>query len=442
MLYYNFKNYEEFKELFGIQKHGNGQKSRKNKILLAYLKDPKLLREATTTGDYTMLHISSMAELKQLTMAMIISSGGEDSELKYRVRLLGKTFKSAIYETDEYEGVCEDADYRCVRYINHSNDQTFKMKAGKFLKNLILETEFGKRLPQQVTTYLCEEFAQDWQSYSMSALPKHQLFVNDDFEAIYNSDLCKGDFCSCMTDKDNYYFYERYVDASAAYIENEEGAIIARCIIFNKVTDEDGKEWRLAERQYSTDANPVLQHLLIDALIKNGRIDGYKQIGAGCSDSRAFVDIAGNSLSDKKFSIRCTLSYEDTLSYQDSFKYLNLNNEIAYNYPSSNYDVMLDSTEGQLEDEENEYDSYHDQYVAEITTVYYNGDSVTCDSNRLDDFIYLDGEYYHEDDVSSCPHCGSDFLTDNGYYSEQTERDYCCLDCKENDESANQTEEE
>ena len=38
MLYYNFKNYEEFKNLFGIVKHGNNHESRKNKILLAYLK--------------------------------------------------------------------------------------------------------------------------------------------------------------------------------------------------------------------------------------------------------------------------------------------------------------------------------------------------------------------------------------------------------------------
>ena len=29
MLYYKFKDYEEFKELFGIVKHGNGNKSRK-----------------------------------------------------------------------------------------------------------------------------------------------------------------------------------------------------------------------------------------------------------------------------------------------------------------------------------------------------------------------------------------------------------------------------
>ena len=38
MLYYNFNNYEEFKELFGLVKHGNGVKSRKNKILLSFIK--------------------------------------------------------------------------------------------------------------------------------------------------------------------------------------------------------------------------------------------------------------------------------------------------------------------------------------------------------------------------------------------------------------------
>ncbi|MFR9546252.1 MAG: hypothetical protein SNJ29_11840, partial [Rikenellaceae bacterium] len=412
MLYYNFKNYEEFKELFGFQKHNNGNKSRKNKILLAYLKNKELLHEATTSGDFSLLHISSMVELKQLVTQEITDSGASDESLPYQVNLLGKVYKSSKYETDEYRGICEDSDYKAVRYFNKEQDQIFKMKAGKFYKSLILDTEFGRKLPQQVVTYLCEEFTQDWQSHSLRILPKHQLFVDKDFGRIYNSDHCKGDFCSCMTDKDYHYFYEYYVDASAAYLENEDSEIIARCIIFNEVTDEDGKIWRLAERQYSTDANTVLHRLLIDSLIKEGRIDGYKAIGAGCSDSRAFVDNEGSSLSDKKFSIRCTLGYGDNLSYQDSFKYLNMGLETAYNYPSSSYDEMLDSTDGQLDDDNDEYDAYHDEYVYEVTTVYYQGERTTCDSNRLSDFIYLDGEYYHEDDISECQHCGEKFVKD------------------------------
>lgn len=46
MLYYKFKNYEEFKDMFGIIKHGNGVCSRKNKILLAYIRNKRLLHEA------------------------------------------------------------------------------------------------------------------------------------------------------------------------------------------------------------------------------------------------------------------------------------------------------------------------------------------------------------------------------------------------------------
>lgn len=38
----SFKNYDEFKQLFGVVKHGNGVVSRKNKILLACLKNRKL----------------------------------------------------------------------------------------------------------------------------------------------------------------------------------------------------------------------------------------------------------------------------------------------------------------------------------------------------------------------------------------------------------------
>ena len=60
MLYYKFQNYEEFKEIFGLNYHSNGTKSRKNKILLAFIKDRKLLHTAVKTGNYDLfqcLHI-------------------------------------------------------------------------------------------------------------------------------------------------------------------------------------------------------------------------------------------------------------------------------------------------------------------------------------------------------------------------------------------------
>lgn len=62
MLYYKFKNYEEFKDMFEIVKHGTGICSRKHKILLAYIKNKGLLHEAIEKNDYTLLHISPMVD--------------------------------------------------------------------------------------------------------------------------------------------------------------------------------------------------------------------------------------------------------------------------------------------------------------------------------------------------------------------------------------------
>ncbi|MFR9543005.1 MAG: hypothetical protein SNH27_13220 [Rikenellaceae bacterium] len=437
MLYYKFKNYEEFKELFGITKHGNGAQSRKNKILLTYLKNKKLLHQATTSGDYELLHISSMSELKQIVLRKIQESGEYSDRLHYRVRLQNRTFYSATYETDNYEGICEDGDKKAVRYVNHDNGgKVFKMKAGKFVRGLILETEFGKTLPEQVVIFLQEELSQEWQSYVMGVLPETTLHIDQDFEKIYSSDECVGDFESCMTDKEHHYFYQYFVDASAAYLTNQEGYIVARTIIFNKVYDAaSGKVWRLAERQYSTDGNNVLHRILVDELIKGGHIDGYKQIGAGCSDCRAFVDNEGNSLSDKAFYIDCNIGYGDTLSYQDSFKWLDIDAQRAYNKNIGYNSIALDTTDGEIEGEdESEYDSYHDEYVYEVYTVYVEGREETCDSSRLGDFKHVDGEWYHVNDIETCARCGSDYVSDDGYYSSLTEEHYCDLECYINGE--------
>ena len=43
MLYYSFKNFDEFKSIFRIEKR-DGITVRKNKILLAHLKNPELFR--------------------------------------------------------------------------------------------------------------------------------------------------------------------------------------------------------------------------------------------------------------------------------------------------------------------------------------------------------------------------------------------------------------
>lgn len=433
MLYYNFKNYEEFKNLFGIVKHGNNNESRKNKILLAYLKGKDLLHQAVISNDYSLLHISEMTELENRMTNEILVSGNEDEDLPYDLRLMGKTYYSSIYETDEYQGLCEDGDPKCVRYYNHKTGKIFKMKAGKLYRHLISETGFGKTLPEQVITYLCEEFAAKWQTYTMGKLPKHKLYVSQDFKRIYSSECCEGDFCSCMVDKGYHNFYKYSVNASAAYLENEEGKIIARCIIFNEARDQNDKVYRLAERQYSTGNNDVLKRALVDSLIKENYIDGYKKVGAGCNDSNAFVGINGESLADRKFRIACDLDWDSDLSYQDSFKSYDMDTRTAANYCYG--DLDLATTDGCLDDsdEDRAYDDYHEQYCDETVLVYVHGREYDCDTDDLGDFVWIDGldEYHHRDDVISCDNCDRYHLKDDSYYSTLTEEYYCCESCRE-----------
>ena len=434
MLYYNFNDYAGFKERFGMVEHGNGEKSRKNKILLAYIKQPSLFKQAVETGDYSLINIASMSELKQTMLERIKQSG---ESLKYEVKLINYTFKSSKFETDDFNGLCEDGDPKSCRYINHSNEgRIFKMKAGKFIRSLILETEFGQTLPEQVLNWLSEEFTQEWQTFTLSTFPENKLFVNNNFADIYSSCRCKGNFHSCMTNEEYYTYYQDSVKAKAAYLENEEGEIIARCIIFPEVYDENGKVWRLAERQYSTECDDVLKRALVDALIRGNYIDGYKKVGAGCSDTREFVDINGNSLADKKFYIDCRLETYGTLSYQDSFRYYNYNEEKAYNYSDCHYSYCLDTTDGSIDgndddDDPQEYDSYHDADAYEVVTVYVHGERETCDIDRLDDFIEINGTYYHEDDVTICRNCGKSYLSEDGMYSEITDNYYCCEECRQ-----------
>lgn len=52
MLYYQFRNYEEFKEIFAVEKRNNGAEVRKNKILLSHLKNADLLKYCHLRNDF------------------------------------------------------------------------------------------------------------------------------------------------------------------------------------------------------------------------------------------------------------------------------------------------------------------------------------------------------------------------------------------------------
>ena len=436
----SFANAREYQELFGYVEHGNGVKSRRNKILLALLKSKSVWAYCRERNDWSLLAIKSMAELKT-KLTKMISDAGVYQGLEYALSLNGVTYHSDTYETDAYNGVPEDGSIGFIRYINHSNNSgVFKMRAGRFYSKLIDETNIGQALPQQVKTWLCEEFSQDWQVYISGTLPNFTLIVDHDFAEIYSGEACAPGMNSCMIDRGFHNFYRDSVKAKAArLVEDDDGIILARCIIFTEVLDEEDKIWRLAERQYAKDQSDILKRALVDALIKAGEIDGFKQVGADCGSSRAFVDIEGNSLSHKKFRIECNLDWEDKLSYQDSFKYYSLDDNVAYNYTDVDYSYNLDTTNGCLEDDDEEmyYAEWQDRDAYQICDVYFHGSEITCDSDCMEDFEYFQDNYYHsEDDLTNCPECGSrmlepEYYRDELFYSELTEEYYCCQGCKE-----------
>ncbi len=450
MLYISsFKNYEEFQQIFGVRQFEGG-KARNNKILLALLKDKELFKQSVRSGDLSLFAAKNLVDLRSIITKKLHISGAKSHNLPYKIELLGQTYYSNKYQLDSIMcGVCEDGTPNAIRYINIEKNHVFKMKAGKFFKHLIESTKFGKTLNETIVIWLCEEFSRDWQSHVIGKLPKNKLYVNDNFADIYDSERLKGYdvksdcFVSCMVNKGLHEFYRNAVNAKAAYLEDEMGKIIARCVIFTEVYDEEGNTWRYAERQYSVDCNDVYKQALVDALIQAGEIDCFKKVGASCHDSSAIVDIHGNSLADKRFYIDCDLDWDDTLSYMDTFKWYSMSERKADNYGHGSY--ALDVTEGSLsaadEDQDpdpEEWDSYHQTDCWEVCTCYYHGDEETVSVDDRDDFKLFKGRWYHEDDIVTCPHCGSKMLNpdyygadDDVYYSEITGKSYCDTDCRD-----------
>ena len=440
--HHNFYGYEEFKARFGLEKRDNGVAVRKNRILLGHLKNPALLKYCREHNDYTLLHIYDMADLQKRVVEAVIGSGKNDEKLPYEVELIGKTYHSAQYRTDEAKGLCEDLDKSSVRYVNIERNRVFKMRAGKFMRELILETGIGKLLSPCVVNWIAGDvFTQQWCTYTHGKSPDMELHVNNDFGKIYDSNYCKGSFGSCMVDENRTSFYHDSVKAKAAYITDKTGLIVARAILFTDVTDQDGKKWRLLERQYSSEGDDVLKRLLVDKLIQEDYIDGYKVIGASCHDANSFVDVCGNSLSDRKFEIDCELELEDTLSYQDSFKWYSYNQNKAYNYENSGTSYNLDTTDlnlyGDDDEDDGEWDAYHQYYCDDTRLCYRNGIEIWVDSDNLDDFVWIESknEYHHENDCVCCDNCGENLLKDNAEYSEVTEEHYCCKECMEKAEN-------
>lgn len=432
MLYFDFKDYEEFKQIFGIERDEKGKLLRKNKILLSWVTNKELFKECVRRafyGDrepYKLINYTSMDQVvKQVDVWLGCSCGC------YTLCLNGNYYYNTRYKTDNMKGIPEDGSLGFIRYQNMEREgKVYKMKAGKMYRYLLDSCDFSELISDKVKIYLCELFTEQWMAYQSKLECDYDLYVNKNFGKIYDSDyyLAGSDFHSCMTNKGYHTFYE-YIDASAAYIINQDGEIMARCVIYNEVlNDRTGEIYRLAERQYAADGNLLYMRMLIDALIRKGYIDGYKRIGMGCHDANAFVLNDGTNLDNERLSIRAELNADDTVSYQDSFKWYDPYKKRADNYGAG--DFNLDNTEGVIEG--TNYDELHEERTFNnVITVRRNGYEYCVDEKYSDDYYLINDYYYDPEDVAQCPECGEMFVIDNGYYSGLTDQSYCCGYCME-----------
>ena len=427
-------NRAEFDTIFARRPDG----TRKNRVLLKYLCSDnvhKLVR-ASWEGHYN--RFSYVVKPRTMDeMVYAIKRTMRDSFNAYRlpiIRLMDCIYICTDYELDRTGGICADGDITSIRYARRDNGKIYKMKAGKFYRYLLMQNPFSKGLPHEVITYLCEDFAASWRAYAAEKINGYgELVVDSDFETIYSSSCCPGDFHSCMVDDGYHTFYNDCVKASAASLRNDDGDVIARCVIYDEVFDEDGKVWRLAERQYAADQDTVKMQMLVNALIAKGRIDGYKCVGAGCGDKRAFVDVNGQSLASKRFRIACNIGDDDYVSYQDSFKYYDYDAGYADNYGAGELDLAI--TGGELEWD---WDDYNERNMppSHSIEVHFDGCWYHTDDRHLEDFIDINGNYYHEDEVYECPECGEMFVKeDRGEYSELLDEYFCCYSCMHDAES-------
>lgn len=424
----SFNNAHEFNEVFGLRECGNGNMSRKNKILLGCLKNKDFFKFCVSHEEYEdCLSVNNMADFKRVLFCDVANSSmaeyyKADGYRKWKFTIDGNDhiFYVNNMEMDDNGGLCGDGDAGAIRYRNVEAGRIYKMKAGKFFTKILDGCEFGRVLPQQAKCWLGEEFSTAWRSFAESRISNdYEFHYGDDpsdFEEIYSSDNLRGNFHSCMTDEDNSSMYYDAVSSHAAWLTDKDGLMFARCIVWDEVHDETtGKILSLAERQYSDGVNDVYKKMLVNELIKRGLIDGYKQIGASCHDNRAYVLNDGTSISDHDLWIDCDLADGDVVSYMDSFVYYDEDNHRAYNYYVRGTEECLNTTDGVYNGHVGQvYSEHYDEWLDE------------------DDAYYVESQsdYYRYEDVVCCEQCETYVLTEDAIYNEEVDRWFCNEDCE------------
>lgn len=425
--YWPFTDLDSFDHLFGMR---NG--TRMNKILLAFITSKAVFERM-----HSLASTNSMQEMKRLCFSVLTTFDGD-------LRLMRKGFSLPGYRTDSYNGICQDGDTNSVRFVH--DGKVAKMRAGKLFQKIIRNNGFGKILPDQVVTWLCEEFASAWNAYSLEHSEKgYRLLTGLDgnltFADIYNNgSYSAGYFDSCMSGKGRHAFFDKSLKdcyPAALVKENDPNTIVCRCVVYNHVVDtETGEVLRLAERQYTCE-DDATKRVLVNKLINAGLIDGYKVVGASCHDSWNFVLNDGTSLKSRKLSVCVNFFDNKVLSYQDSFKWYDNDAHKAYNFAPSKYSLDLATTSERVLIH---LDSYHNKEIFRNPIgVWVGGKRMTCDPYDDGDFIRWNADYFHrEKDTTRCPHCGSLMGAHHipaHLTSEPLGKSYCSNSCRNAEES-------
>lgn len=427
MLYTNFENLAEFKELY-VRADGK----RKNPCLLSFTSSKTLRKWYWDRCELErFMGIRSMNDMfKELFYQIQCNSYGR-YELKF---VDGIKLRSNVVKMDDHEGLCVDGDFNAYRYVKAEDGKVYKRKIGRIARDIILESDFGKIIPHNCLLWLCEELSERWRSFTSSKYGEYTLVVDEDFEAIYDSEHYR-DECSmgsCMENDGYHTFYNDCVEAYAASLRNRNDEIEARCVIFSRAYQKGtDKIMRLAERQYSVDGNQLTKRLLIAKLIEGGYIDAYKPAGASCHEPRSWMGIDGQPLDHVEFCIDCNIDKGDYVSYQDSFKWYDPKKHKAYNYRPDMPWKSLEQTNGHLEGEN--YDTWNGEYTDDdVYRVFSDGREYWTTEATIDnDFAWVEGrdEYHHLDNVTFCECCSVYVLNDDAIFCEEDGAYYCCKDC-------------
>ena len=179
---------------------------------------------------------------------------------KNEIRIMGYVFHSDYMERG---AECEkrDTPKTCLVKI-HGKEQ--QMKPGRLLWKIIEEACIKMTYFDKIR--ITESFSHEY----FARRHYCKLFVNKNFVEAYSKDNSK--VVSCLVGHKDFSRYADF-DVNVAYIKDADGIIMARCLVFPSVFDEDGHTYRFADKQYY--CKQYHQRQLINALFEHSHIDAY-----------------------------------------------------------------------------------------------------------------------------------------------------------------------